>query len=577
MGTLYTWKTRLVGMVGLLAVGGGGVTARGQEAPAKPQPPLDSWLRVHAAPATYYVDATAGDDAAAGTSPQTAWKTLARVAKAELADGDAVLLRRGATFRETLTPPRGGRAGWPIRFGAYGEGAPPRISGADPVRDFAPVAAGNDATYSADLAAEPNDVYEGETPLARQETAETVAATPGSWCWGKADKTLRVHCTDSKPPGSRIEAVVRRYGVHRNGGADHVIVEDLRVERVADTGIYSRDNHYWIVRRCTVRDVGLRGVMIAGNASTRTPARGCRVEQNRIERIRRYKPQAPQAAGIMAYGTDSAAIVENHIRPVVGFGVVAHCAGQSGRGATSINDTIARNEIVDAGEGGINVMGCEGTRVVANHIHHGKGMGIGVNYGSDRAYLANNLIHDLAESDDGTHYNGIDINVNANHGVCVHNTVRAVGRFCFTIEDYRGLACQRWVVANNVFDARGNVPQGAAIQVFPKVTQLTLRNNLYWAPPGFPGAMRWLKGAKSFRDSLYNDMDRWSALSGDTGSIVAEPKFVDAEAGDLRLAPNSPAIDAGTDMHVPRDIAGRPRPTGEAPDLGAWERPADSR
>jgi hypothetical protein len=233
--------------------------------------------------------------------------------------------------------------------------------------------------------------------------------------------------------------------------------------------------------------------------------------------------------------------------------------------------TIAHNEIVEAGEGGINIMGTDDTRVVANHIHHGKGMGIGVNYGSDRVAVINNLVHDLRTSDDGTHYNGIDININANDGLCAHNTVRSVARFCFTIEDYRGLPAQRWVVANNIFDARGNDPQGAAIQIFPKVTDITLRNNLYWAPPAFNGATRWLKGARDFRDSLINDIEEWSRVSGDRGSIIADPEFVDPVGGDFRPGPGSPAIDAGAPLQIPRDIECRSRPRGEGPDIGAYE------
>ena len=47
--------------------------------------------------ATYYVSPT-GNDNAAGTSPATAWKTLAKVSTRILAPGDCILLERGGTF-----------------------------------------------------------------------------------------------------------------------------------------------------------------------------------------------------------------------------------------------------------------------------------------------------------------------------------------------------------------------------------------------------------------------------------------------------------------------------------------------
>ncbi len=61
-----------------------------------------------------------------------------------------------------------------------------------------------------------------------------------------------------------------------------------------------------------------------------------------------------------------------------------------------------------------------------------------------------------------------------------------------------------------------------------------------------------------------------------TGSLYGDPRFV-ARAwgtdGDYRLLPDSPALDAGTASGAPSDdLDGNPRPSGPAPDLGAYER-----
>ena len=53
-------------------------------------------------------------------------------------------------------------------------------------------------------------------------------------------------------------------------------------------------------------------------------------------------------------------------------------------------------------------------------------------------------------------------------------------------------------------------------------------------------------------------------------STVAQ-LFVDAAGADFHLLPSSPAVDAATDMAVPVDLDGNPRPVGPAPDIGAFE------
>jgi hypothetical protein len=58
---------------------------------------------VHPPAATYYVDALRGDDAAAGTSPERAWRSLPRAAGAALKAGDRLLLAVGATHPGQLS------------------------------------------------------------------------------------------------------------------------------------------------------------------------------------------------------------------------------------------------------------------------------------------------------------------------------------------------------------------------------------------------------------------------------------------------------------------------------------------
>jgi len=72
---------------------------------------------------TYYLSPS-GNDAAAGTSPATAWRTLSRASSAVLVPGSKVLLQAGQVFTGQLTvgPHDAGSASAPVLIGSYGGG-----------------------------------------------------------------------------------------------------------------------------------------------------------------------------------------------------------------------------------------------------------------------------------------------------------------------------------------------------------------------------------------------------------------------------------------------------------------------
>lgn len=78
---------------------------------------------------TYYVDATDGDDADSGTSPESAWKTIFEVNNHHFNPGDSILFKRGEVWRERLIVTNSGAPNNPISYGAYGTGAKPMLLG----------------------------------------------------------------------------------------------------------------------------------------------------------------------------------------------------------------------------------------------------------------------------------------------------------------------------------------------------------------------------------------------------------------------------------------------------------------
>jgi len=79
---------------------------------------------------SFYVDCDRGRDQRSGTDPGQAWRSLERGNRARLAPGDALLLRRGCSWVGPLNAFWRGTSSRPVRIGAYGRGARPRIENA---------------------------------------------------------------------------------------------------------------------------------------------------------------------------------------------------------------------------------------------------------------------------------------------------------------------------------------------------------------------------------------------------------------------------------------------------------------
>lgn len=89
-----------------------------------------------ASAATYYVDATGGNDSNSGVSTSQAWKTISKVNSSSFIPGDSVLFKKGEVWREQLVVPSSGTSGNSITLGSYGSGSRPKILASHQVSNF---------------------------------------------------------------------------------------------------------------------------------------------------------------------------------------------------------------------------------------------------------------------------------------------------------------------------------------------------------------------------------------------------------------------------------------------------------
>ncbi len=96
--------------------------------------------------AQYYVSSSGGSDTYAGTATNVAWATMAKINGSTFSPGDTISLKKGDTWRETLTPPSAGTYALPIRFTSYGAGSNPIIDASYVFDEWFQVGANGDIT-----------------------------------------------------------------------------------------------------------------------------------------------------------------------------------------------------------------------------------------------------------------------------------------------------------------------------------------------------------------------------------------------------------------------------------------------
>lgn len=200
--------------------------------------------------ATYYFDATNGNDSNTGLSPEQAYKTIAKYnsyVRAINTAGDSILFKRGESFGgENLIIAGTGTAGSPITFGAYGDSAiPPRITSGIVCR--APFAA---ASY---IVVNDIDVY----------------ATPARGLDIGGNDNLTIRRMNVSGCGSC--GIEFRYEATLTNPSSNVTIEDVNVYSCQSYGIwgYLGDGSY--MRRVVAHDNGLSGTQ---NNISVSPASG---------------------------------------------------------------------------------------------------------------------------------------------------------------------------------------------------------------------------------------------------------------------------------------------------------------
>ncbi|MEM8535430.1 MAG: choice-of-anchor Q domain-containing protein [Chloroflexota bacterium] len=136
------------------------------------------------------------------------------------------------------------------------------------------------------------------------------------------------------------------------------------------------------------------------------------------------------------------------------------------------------------------------------------------------------------------------------HNTCVGNIQGILVDGTWLIDKNGGSTPQDIHFINNIFATNGWRHGGVK-----DVDGLMLRNNLFTAE----------------YEEFISDEGGMTNMTEEGNVSATDVGFVDVFTNDYQLTPESPAVDAGATTEVTTDFAENPRPSGEAPDIGAYE------
>ena len=551
--------------------------------------------------AVYYV-ATTGNDANAGTSLTSPFRTINRAVAACYTD-DTIYVR-GGTYREYVmidgSPSRIDR----VRIQAHSNEIPV-IKGSDVitgkwVRAIHPGIPGTiykqtnwvwntqqifddgvamqqigfPSTYFAEMARTGTAAEVWYTPYGykwweltnggRYWTRDRLKdMTNGTFYWCSTNSTLYVWCKDNSDPSKSIIEASVRYTILQSGtNVNFLHLKGLSMRHSNTASLNSPGVSIAsasLLENCNIEYCDAAGLQVGGSSTTRY----CKISHNGSVGV----------GGADGSTIQRCTIVSNNLRqfrPDVHAGGIKTYGGMWG----DIQCTIESNEVAWNWGAGIWFDMCdqEGPILVRNNYVHDnqtipttkytcQGMpGILIEI-SQNASVYNNLVV--------SNYNGIMADGSDNVSL-FNNTIvgcRGYGAI-LVINDTRRPSCTNNVVMNNiVYNTSGTFDL-----VLPPLTNEPFTSDIrcdYNCFQRTGGVYRFMIAAVN----TWTNLAMWAAVSSyDTHSLQVNPQLVLSGTARFSLVAGSPCIDAGTNVAVTSDYLGHPRPLdGNFNDIALWD------
>ena len=520
----------------------------------------------------YYVSNDGNDDNT-GSSPDQAWKSIAKVNAAILTAGTTIYFKRGDEWRESLMVDESGTSDSLITFTAYGSGAKPIINGADIVSGWSTDSKNiwySNCPVITDYGMNYDYVVLVNGVICKQVGKKAEVNSAHKYFIDKTKSPDRAYIftiTDS----DTVEISARMFGV---GVRDDTFIkiEDLAFKNNAHSGVYfyagisqvagnSIIDHcdFYYNRQCAVE---------FDHGYSNNKVQYCNAYYNGNG----FYSWGDASAG---YGSDSN--IFSHC--YAGFSICYNAAGTvftdgHGFGIYDSSDNIVEYCESEGNSYGIHIDCANHVRNVTyryNYVHDTQfntpGIGIGSNAAAGSYHIMYyNLIVNTGIGDPyGGEGVGIAIGGNGDRHVYVYNNTI----YQDNSHNGTGIACMGGTspgrnvhIRNNLIYSDNTNAVVLYLGTLP-ATGYEINNNLYYAPLSSAGIF-------GYQKVLYNSLGTWvTAVSQDGSSKYCDPLFT-TTGSNFTLQSGSPAINAGVDVGLTQDIL--KNPIVGLPDVGCYEK-----
>ncbi len=304
-----------------------------------------------------------------------------------------------------------------------------------------------------------------------------------------------------------------------------------------------------------------------------------------VQGFRVQKQGGPAAGGITARNCDHLVVRDNHvtlIRSGARSGAIwmyrvthslvdrnrvelnSNCVGIWG---ISFNDSVVSNNVVrKVGSTALDYYGCQRSKMLYNTVTDNTGV-------HANALTLYQGCKDILVEGNRVFSSNVGLTAQDGENFVIRNNIFDGHGEAFGIALWSGKPLKNVKIVNNLL-LRTNRDKTWVTGIFngnKGGSGYVIRNNVIdglCGDPGFPKDTL-------FSHNIYTRLARWQEnrdlgpgemVEKDLGKI-----FVDPDRHDYRLRPGSPAIDAGAEVGLRKDIAGVKVPQGKAPDIGSYE------